>query len=124
MNAPADSVDQFVGRYVSMWNEADPARRRRLIEDLWAPDCANFTRLNEYRGWDALEARVRVSWEKWGRDEKCLFRTRHFERHHDALRFTWEMVNAGDGKIRSVGIELLLLARDGRIRADYQFIEP
>lgn len=124
MNTPTDLLDTFIERYISMWNEADPARRRRLIEQLWTPDCANFTKLNKYRGWDAVEARVRLSWEKWGRDAECFFRTRHFDRHHDALRLTWEMVNANDGKVRSVGIEFLLLAADGRIRADYQFIEP
>lgn len=124
MNAPADPLAAFVERYVSMWNEADPARRRLLIEELWTPDCVNFTRLNEYRGWDALEARVRASWEKWGRDAGCVFRTRDFERHHEAVRVTWEMVNSSDGKVRSIGIEFLLLAADGRILADYQFIEP
>jgi hypothetical protein len=113
-----------IERYVAMWNEGDPARRRRFIEELWAPDCANFTKLTEYRGYDALETRVRLSWEKWGRDAACLFRTRQFDIHHGAVRFTWEMVNAGDGKLRSVGHEFLLLAADGRIREDYQFIEP
>lgn len=44
--------------------------------------------------------------------------------YHGALRVTWEMINAGDGKLRSVGTEFLLLAADGRIREDYQFIEP
>ena len=113
-----------IERYVAMWNEGDPARRRQLIEELWAPDCANFTAVNEYRGYDALEKRVRLSWEKWGRDAACLFRPRHFQLHHNAVRFTWEMVNAGDGKLRTVGHEFLLLAADGRIREDYQFIEP
>jgi len=113
-----------VDRYLSMWNEADPARRRRLIEELWVPDCANFMQSREVRGHDALEERVRLSWEKWGRDAKCLFRLRRHDGHHGALRVTWEMVDGGDGRLRSVGTEILLLAGDGRIREDYQFIEP
>jgi len=117
-------MDAFIERYLGMWNEADPARRRRTIEDLWAPDCANFTKANAYRGYDALDKRVTASWEKWGRDAGCLFRARHYDVHHEAVRFTWEMVNAGDGKLRSVGHEFLLLAPDGRIREDYQFVEP
>jgi hypothetical protein len=125
MNAPATHEPAaFVDRYLGMWNEADPTRRRQLIEELWSPDCANFMTTREVRGHDALEERVRLSWEKWGRDAGCLFRLRHFDTHHRALRVTWEMVNAGDGKLRSVGTEFLLLAADGRIREDYQFIEP
>jgi hypothetical protein len=116
------SID--IERYVAMWNEGDPGRRRRLIEELWAPDCANYTQAGEYRGYDALEKRVRISWEKWVRDAGCRFRTRHFHLHHGALRFAWEMVDAADGKVRSLGLEFLLLAADGRIREDYQFIEP
>lgn len=42
----------------------------------------------------------------------------------NALPVTWEMVDVRDGKLRSVGTEFLLLAADGRIRQDYQFIEP
>jgi hypothetical protein len=34
------------------------------------------------------------------------------------------MAARGDGKVVSVGVEFLLLADDGRIREDYQFIEP
>jgi hypothetical protein len=33
------------------------------------------------------------------------------------------MVPAGGGEALAVGIDLLLLAPDGRIRADYQFVE-
>ena len=117
-------MNVFVDRYLSMWNEPDPVRRRQLIEALWTPDCANFTKTMEVRGHDALEKRVRLSWEKWGRDAGCLFHLRHHDSHHGALRVTWEMVNAGDGKLRAVGTEILLLAADGRIREDYQFIEP
>ena len=40
----------------------------------------------------------------------------------DAVRFTWEMVS-GDGAVAATGLEFLVLAADGRIRLDYQFIE-
>ena len=125
MNAPvANELDAFIGRYVSMWNEPDPAARRRLVEELWTPDCANFTRTIEVHGHEALEQRVRSSYEKWVRDGGCLFRPGGAESHHGAVRLRWEMVSTGDGRVVSVGLEFLLLAGDGRIREDYQFIEP
>jgi hypothetical protein len=33
------------------------------------------------------------------------------------------MVRKSDGTVQAVGLELLVLDDDGRIRADYQFIE-
>jgi hypothetical protein len=36
--------------------------------------------------------------------------------------FNWEMVDRA-GTVAAVGLELLLLAADGRVRIDYQFIE-
>ena len=44
------------------------------------------------------------------------------ERLADVVKFHWEMVSAG-GEVAAVGLEFLVLARDGRIRIDYQFIE-
>jgi hypothetical protein len=40
----------------------------------------------------------------------------------DAVRFTWEMVST-DGTVAGVGLEVVVLAADGRIQRDYQFIE-
>lgn len=124
MNAGTPELAAFIERYVAMWNEPDPVQRRQLIDALWTTDCANFGKTLEVRGRDALEARVRTSWDKWVRDRGCIFRTRDFDSHHGAVRFRWEMTNLGDGTVVSVGVEFLVLARDGRIREDYQFIEP
>ena len=117
-------MNELITQYVSMWNEPDAAARRRLVEALWTPDGANFTRSAEWRGYEALEARVRGSWEKWVRDGGCLFRPRHAASHHGAARLVWEMVSASDGRVISVGAEFLRLDPDGRIREDWQFVEP
>jgi hypothetical protein len=44
------------------------------------------------------------------------------DRVADVVKFRWEMVSA-DGAIAGVGLAFLVLATDGRIRLDYQFIE-
>ena len=117
-------MNALVERYVSAWNESEGEARRRLIEALWTPDGANFTKANAWRGYAALEARVRGAHEKWVRDGGYLFRARNADGHHDAARLVWEMISGADGRVASVGTELLLLAPDGRIREDYQFLEP
>ena len=39
------------------------------------------------------------------------------------VKFNWEMVPVGGGQAAGVGLEVLILDDDGRIRLDYQFIE-
>jgi hypothetical protein len=124
MTTDSTNLDLLIERYVAQWHEPDRAARRRRIEEIWTPDGANFTRSFEVRGHDALEERVRAAYEKWVRDGGCVFRPRHADRHHDAVRFVWDMASRSDGKVISVGVEFLLLGSDGRIREDYQFIEP
>ena len=121
---PPRDLDLLLERYVAQWHEPDPTARRRRIEELWAPDGANFTQSFEARGHDALEARVRVAYEKWVRDAGYIFRPRQADCHHGAVRFVWDMASPGDGKVISLGADFLLLAADGRIHKDYQFIEP
>lgn len=121
--ATCAGIDALVARYVSVWNEPDAAERRRLVEALWTPDGANFTRTAEWHGHDSLVERVRVSYEKWVRDGGCLFRPRHAAGHHGAARVVWEMVSTSEGRVISVGNELLVLDGDGRIREDWQFVE-
>jgi len=120
---PTRDLDWLIERYVAQWHESDATARRRRIEELWSPDAANFTQSLEVRGYDALEARVRASYEKWVRDGGYVFRPRHADLHHGAVRLVWNMASQRDGKVVSVGVEFLLLADDGRIRQDFQFIE-
>ena len=124
MTVPHTDLDPLLERYVAQWHEPDPAARRRLIEEIWTPDGANFTASFDVRGRDALEARVRATYEKWVRNGGCVFRPRRADCHHGAVRFMWDMASRKEGRVVSVGVEFLLLAADGRIREDYQFIEP
>ena len=37
------AIEDLVSRYVGVWNEPDPARRRQCIAGLWAEDGVHFT---------------------------------------------------------------------------------
>jgi hypothetical protein len=124
LRADQAALNTLAERYVAVWNEPDAALRRRRITELWTPDGANLTKSLEARGYEALEARVRTSHEKWVRDGGCFFRARDVQGHHATARFKWEMVSVGGGDVISVGYDFFALADDGRIRTDYQFIEP
>jgi len=118
-------IDDLISRYVAMWNEPDPGRRRQTISALWVPDGTTCHRGLDSRGRAAIEARVAGAHERWVRDRGYVFRSRaDAVGHHDVVRFGWEMVPGGGGESASAGLNVLILDRDGRIRFDYQFSEP
>jgi hypothetical protein len=128
-------------RYVGVWTEADPSVRRRMIRELWAPDGAHVlepprdirdaakrlgfrTPALEAKGYEALEARVTRGYEQFVAPGQFVFRARDdASRLLDVVKFRWEMVPAGGGAVAAVGLEILVLDRDGRIAIDHQFIE-
>ena len=133
--------EQLTERYVALWNEPDPDRRHETIRELWAPGGAQVleppeqmrdgaTQIGfppprlECRGHEALAARVARAHDEFVAAGGFLFRSRgNASRLDDVVKFNWEMVPAGGGAAQAVGLELLLLDDEGRIRLDYQFIE-
>lgn len=110
-------------RYVAVWNERDDERRRVAVAALWVPDGQHYVGDREARGYDALENRIRGSHEKNVRDNGSRFRAaRDGRRLHDVVTFHWEMLPADGETVLAMGLEFLVIADDGRILADYQFI--
>jgi hypothetical protein len=133
--------NELADRYVSLWNEPDPERRRELLGALWAENGAQLlqspaeireiaarpgigmTARLEALGHAELEARVASAYGEWV--ERGGFRFRHqgnADRVADVVKFNWEMVDAED-TVAAVGLTVLVLGPDGRIARDYQFIE-
>jgi hypothetical protein len=171
------SLEDLIQRYVALWNEPDPDRRRAAIRELWTAEAVHvlqppadlrataaaigFDRpVLEARGHEALERRVARAHDEFVAPGTFTFRYRgDGERLHNVVKFRWEMVstaghdaaagsigrddNACAGptaadvagptaadvagptaaNVAGIGLEVLLLAPDGRIAADYQFIE-
>ncbi|HZR51685.1 MAG TPA: hypothetical protein VFB06_19490 [Streptosporangiaceae bacterium] len=135
-------VQDLVRRYVAVWTEPDAGRRRKAIEELWAADGAQTlqppeemqqtavslgfaTAVLEARGHDALEFRVTRSYEEFIAPGDFTFQPRgSIGRVENVVKFGWEMIPAGGGDPAGIGVEVLILDEDGRIRTDYQFVEP
>ncbi|MGH3127231.1 MAG: hypothetical protein ACRDPX_04865 [Gaiellaceae bacterium] len=134
-------TNTFADRYMSLWNEPDRERRRLLVAELWTEDGAQtveppqemheiaarpgigMTATLEARGHAALEARAASVYDGWVAGEGFHFRRRdNVARITDVVKFNWEAITA-DGEVAAVGLAVLVLAPDGRIRLDYQFIE-
>jgi hypothetical protein len=134
-------AEHLADRYVALWNEPDPERRRRVIAELWTEDGSQILQppqeiremaaspgigmaaTLEARGHAELEARAATSYEQWVGSDGLSFRRRDdVDRLHDVVKFHWEAASQ-DGQVTAVGLVFLILATDGRIRRDYVFIE-
>ncbi|MFI0943556.1 hypothetical protein [Streptomyces sp. NPDC021020] len=136
---PDTALDAFADRYVAVWNEPDPGARRKAVERLWADDALQVLQppqemreaaekvgmrsvVLEAHGHDALEFRVRTAYEEFVAPGEAEFRLHgDVQRLHDVVRFSWAYGPRG-GEPQGGGLQVLLLAPDGRIATDYQFI--
>ena len=116
--------DVLALRYIEMWNEPDPGKRRAIIDELFAPETAHYTPTREFHGLDRMEARVTEGYEQFVKPGANVFRAvPGAGGHHNGVRFNWEMVEHGTGTITGRGFDFLLLDADGRILSDHQFID-
>ena len=115
---------ELVERYVALWNEPDADKRRQEIVALWAPEGLHYAKSHTCHGYCALEDRVTRSHERSIAPGVNVFRhAGNIEAHHNVVRFNWHMLRRATGEISAVGFEFFVLADDGRIAADYQFID-
>ena len=120
-----NAYNRLIDRYVAMWNETDPERRQELIAELWSEDCLHSNKRAEWRGHAAMMERVTGSYEKSIRGGGYRFEAMgNTEGYRNVVRFNWYMRPADGGPIAAKGFDLLVLEDDGRIAADYQFIDP
>jgi hypothetical protein len=130
----------LANRYVAVWNEPDADARRKAIEELWTEDGVHLLEPPEEIVKRATEIGVTAHLEARGHDELVRRVTRAYDEFvapgqyefvphgepatlRDLVKLRWAMVPAGGGEALAIGIDLLLLAPDGRILTDYQFIE-
>jgi hypothetical protein len=130
---------ELVDRFVAIWNEPNAEQRRTMVRQLWTEDALhvfqppqevldaaaglNVTAIFQARGHAELEDRVARAYAEFIAPGQFSFRLAgEPKRVADAVRFTWEMVST-DGAVAGVGLEFFVLAADGRIQLDYQFIE-
>src|SRR5215472_8535451 len=95
------NVMDRVDRYVAVWNEPSADERRKRIRSLWARNGTTCYRLLDARGYEAIEARVTGSWDKWLRKGKYTFRPKNVVCHHGVIKFDWVMVTVPDGDVEA-----------------------
>jgi hypothetical protein len=75
----------------------------------------------ESRGYEQLEQRVTRAYDEFVGSGQYRFRPRdNASRLDDVLKFGWQMVPADSDDVVAIGLEIAMLAPDGRIQTDDQ----
>lgn len=107
-------------RYIAIWNETDPAARRRAIDELYAPDGAYVDPLAVAEGRDAIDATVAAVQAQFAGLVFTLGSV--VDTHHNLARFTWNLGPEGAEPI-VVGFDVVVATDDGRIQNVHGFLD-
>ena len=109
-----DDATETVDLYFEMWNEEDQVRRLDCIERCWTSDGRYADPVLEAEGHAGLAEMVaRVHARFPGQRFR---RTSIVDRHHDMVRFAWEL-GAPGAPVTVAGIDVGVLAPDGRLHS-------
>lgn len=117
------TTQELIDRYVAVWNEPDRERRRQTISELWAEDGIYVSAQAEFRGYGAIEDAVKEAHERFVGGGYVFKPSRNSTGHHNTLRFNWIMVPVGGDEVEAIGFDFFVLNGEGRIIADYQYID-
>ncbi|MEU9073540.1 nuclear transport factor 2 family protein [Kitasatospora sp. NPDC004745] len=115
----AGTLQQLAERYLAVWNETDPAARRKLVDEVWAEDGGYTDPLAAVTGRDAVDALIGAAQAQFPGLE---FTLGPVDAHHDVARFTWLLGPAGAEPV-VIGFDVLVATPDGRIGAVYGFLD-
>jgi len=103
-----------VNAYMAAWNETDLAQRRALLEKAWADDGRYTDPMSDAQGREALIELI--SGFQSQMPGATIAMASGIDEHHGRLRFAWKM-DGPDGSTRVEGIDVGLLAADGRLQS-------
>lgn len=114
-------LDRLIDIYCAAWSDADPARRRELLSEVWSPVGTYTDPTAHTVGPDELLAHIATVAGR--RPGARVVRTSRVDAHHNLGRFSWHVVLA-DGSPLPDGLDLVELDDDGRIRRIIGFFGP
>jgi hypothetical protein len=114
------TFNELAERYIHLWNETDPASRRRRVDELWSEDASYVDPMVEARGREAIDQTIAAVQRQF---PGFVFRlTGPVDAHHNQGRFTWEL-GPVDGEAPIVGFDVAVTDTDGRIQTVLGFLD-
>ena len=114
-------IDALLERYLAIYNETDPAKRRADIEALWTPDAVLANASMMYRGHNEIAVGVGRSHDQWVGSGHEFRPGGITSVHHNTARFVWHMHLGDHPEPVAKGTNFMVFTIDGRLASDYQF---
>jgi hypothetical protein len=112
--------DTVVSRYLAVWNETDPAARRKRIDELFAEDVRYVDPMAAVTGREALDGLIGAVQQQFPGLTFSLGNP--VDAHHDQARFTWHL-SAVPGETLVEGFDVAEVDADGRIYQVLGFLD-
>jgi hypothetical protein len=113
-------MQEIIERYLAAWNETDPARRRSLVDEVWAPDGSYTDPLADVRGREAIDALIGAVQQQFPGFVFTLGGA--VDAHHDQARFSWHLGPEGAAEPVVIGFDVAVVEQD-RIGSVYGFLD-
>ena len=116
----AAPIDEVVAGYFALWNETDAAARRDALAATWAAEASYRDPLLAAEGYDALDAMIAAIHAQYPGQRFHLVGA--IDAYPGRARWGWALVGP-DGTPIVAGLDVAVLAEDGRLRAVTGFFE-
>lgn len=110
----------IVDRYIAMWNETDPARRRSLIDGLWTSSGTYVDPLMRGDGPAGIDAMVAAVQQRY--PDHRFRRTSDVDAHGGNVRFGWALGAEGAAPL-AAGVDFGQVTGDGRLASITGFLD-
>jgi hypothetical protein len=113
-------MQEIAERYIAIWNETDPARRRKLIDEVYAPDATYTDPMADLAGRDQIDAGVAGAQQMFPGLVFTL--AGPVDANHSQARFGWHLGPEG-GEPVVIGFDVVVAGPDGKLRAVHGFLD-
>jgi hypothetical protein len=113
-------MQEIVEKYLAAWNETDPAKRRALVDEVWAEDGSYTDPLADVRGRAEIDGLIGAVQQQFPGFVFTLGGT--VDAHHGQARFTWHLGPADAAEPVVIGFDVAVLDGD-RIGSVYGFLD-
>ena len=112
-------MHDVIERYIASWNQTDPQLRRKLIDEVWAPDASYIDPLAEAHGRDAIDTTIAAVQAQFPGFAFTLLDS--VDTHHRQARFTWGLGPDGAEPL-VVGFDVAVADSEGRLTSVLGFL--
>jgi hypothetical protein len=113
-------MQEIVEKYLAAWNETDPAKRRALVDEVWAENGSYTDPLADVRGRAEIDGLIGAVQQQFPGFVFTL--GGNLDAHHGQARFTWHLGPADAAEPVVIGFDVAVLDGD-RIGSVHGFLD-